>query len=124
MPTIWRWALLALAVGPLAGSAVAADCAVARDPRRCAAQQVALLACADARGAEKRACIAASLPPPDCTRAPDRRRCEREARAQAACRTYSGKQLTKCLRDEGSREAGKTPNATSAGKDAAARPAR
>lgn len=120
---ISRWALLALAAWPMAGSASAPDCAVARDPRRCEAQQAAVLACADARGVEKRACIAASLPPPDCTRAPDRRRCERDARIQAACRAFGGKQLAKCLRDERIKDTGKSP-AAPAGKDGTPRPAR
>ncbi len=45
------------------------DCATARDPGRCEAQRAALKACADKRGAEKRACLDAALPPVDCAKA-------------------------------------------------------
>ena len=100
-----RWILLVLAALTLAPAAqAAADCAVARDPLRCQAREAAEAACADARGAERRACVEASLPPADCTKARERKRCERENRVRATCRAAGGKALAKCLRDEEAKE--------------------
>ena len=67
--------LFALAIGALlslpASAQSAADyCAKARDPERCEARQAALKNCAEKRGAEKRACLEASIPPVDCSKLP------------------------------------------------------
>lgn len=99
MKALLMLALSALAVMP-AVAAAAVDCAVARDPGRCEAQRAALKACADERGAAKRACLDAALPPVDCAKASDPERCEKAQKAREVCNTKSGKELTKCLRDE------------------------
>lgn len=75
------------------------DCASARDPGRCEAQRAALKACADKRGAEKRACLDAALPPVDCAKAVNPQRCEAAQKAREVCKGKSGKALKACLRD-------------------------
>ena len=99
MKILPMFALALLAALPTLAAA-APDCAVARDPGRCEAQRAALKACADARGAEKRACLDAALPPVDCSKASDPERCEKTQKSRAACNTKTGKELKKCLRDE------------------------
>lgn len=76
------------------------NCANARDPGRCEAQHAALKACADKRGAEKRACLDAALPPVDCAKATNPQRCEATQKAREVCKGKSGKALKACLRDE------------------------
>jgi len=97
--------LLALAAGALlalpAFAQSAADyCARARDPVRCEARQAALKNCAEKRGAEKRACLEASIPPVDCSKSQDPQRCEAAQRAKEICKGKAGKDLKSCLRDE------------------------
>jgi hypothetical protein len=86
-----RLMLIAAALLPWAASArtTDADCANARDPGRCEAQRAALKACADKRGAEKRACLDAALPPVDCTKAANPQRCEA---AQKGARSVQGQE--------------------------------
>lgn len=93
----------------LAAETTVGDCAQARDPARCEARQAAIKACADLRGAEKRACLDAALPPPDCTRARDPARCEAAEKAKQACKGKSGKALKACLRDDPPKKKKKLP---------------
>ena len=76
------------------------NCANARDPGRCEAQRAALKACADKHGAEKRACLDASLPPVDCAKAANPQRCEATQKAREVCKGKSGKALKACLRGD------------------------
>ena len=97
--------LLALAAGALLSLPVYAQsavdyCAKARDPARCEARQAALKNCGEKRGAEKRACLEASMPPVDCSKAQDPRRCEAAQKAKDFCKGKTGTALKKCLRDE------------------------
>ena len=97
--------LLALAAGALlslpAWAQSAADyCAEARDPVRCEARQAALKNCAEKRGAEKRACLEASIPPVDCSKAQNPQNCEAAQKAKEVCKGKTGKDLKRCLRDE------------------------
>ena len=85
---------------PARAETAAADCAMARDPERCVARQAALKACGEKRGAEKRACLDASMPPVDCSRAQNPQRCESAQKAKEVCKGKNGKDLNKCLRDE------------------------
>ena len=79
----------------------AADhCARARDPVRCEARQSALMTCSEKRGAEKRACLEAGIPPVDCSKAQNPQRCEAAQKAKEVCRGKAGKALKKCLREE------------------------
>jgi hypothetical protein len=75
-------------------------CAKARDPVRCEARQAALKNCGEKRGAEKRACLEASIPPVDCSKAQNPQRCETAQKAKEVCKEKTGKALKKCLRDE------------------------
>lgn len=93
-------AVSVLLVAPAAAETGAANCAAARDPGRCEAQRAAIKGCADLRGAEKRACLDAALPPVDCAKASDPVRCEKAQKAREVCKGKTGKALTKCLRDE------------------------
>ena len=93
-------ALSVLLALPAHAEPAVGDCATARDPGRCETQRAALKACADARGAEKRACLDAALPPVDCSKASDPERCAKTQKSRAACNTKTGKELKKCLRDE------------------------
>lgn len=97
-----RLILIAAALLPWTASArtADADCANARDPGRCEAQRAALKTCADKRGAEKRACLDAALPPVDCSKAANPQRCEAAQKAREVCKGKSGKALKACLRDE------------------------
>ena len=90
-------ALLAL---PAMAQSAAEDCAHARDPVRCEARQAALKNCADKRGAEKRACLEAGIPPVDCGKTSNPQRCEAAEKAKQVCQGKTGKQLKTCLRDE------------------------
>lgn len=97
--------MLILATGalfalPAIAQSAADECARARDPVRCEARQAALKNCADKRGAEKRACLEASIPPADCSKASNPQRCEAIEKAKEVCKGKAGKQLKKCLRDE------------------------
>ena len=89
--------LLALQIGT-ADTVEAADCSVARDPRRCEAQQIAREACADLQGLARSACIREALPPPDCTHAPNTSQCLSKQSAAQACKDGNGKVNRKCLR--------------------------
>jgi hypothetical protein len=75
-------------------------CAKARDPAGCEAGQAALKNCAEKRGAERRACLEASIPPVDCSRAQNPQNCEAAQKAKEVCKGKTGKELKKCLRDE------------------------
>ena len=97
--------LLTLAAGALltlpAFAQSAIDyCAKARDPARCEARQAALKNCGEKRGAEKRACLEASIPPVDCNKAQNPQNCEAAQKAKEVCKGKTGKELKKCLRDE------------------------
>jgi hypothetical protein len=97
--------LLSLATGVLLSLPVFAQsaidyCAKARDPVRCEARQAALKNCAEKRGAEKRACLDASIPPVDCSKAQNPQHCEAAQKAKEICKEKTGKELKKCLRDE------------------------
>jgi hypothetical protein len=96
---------LALAAGallclPASAQSAADECARARDPVRCEARQAALKNCAEKRGAEKRACLEAGIPPVDCSKTQNPQRCEATQRARQACQGKTGKELKKCLRNE------------------------
>jgi len=97
--------LLILTAGALLSWTVLAesaadDCARARDPGRCEARQAVLKACSDKRGAERRACLDAGMPPVDCRKSQDPARCEAAQNAKEICKGKTGKPLAKCLRDE------------------------
>ena len=97
--------LLILAAGallslPACAQSAADYCAKARDPVRCEARQAALKTCSEKRGAEKRACLEASIPPVDCSKSKDPQRCEAAQKAKEVCQGKTGKDLKKCLRDE------------------------
>ena len=97
--------MLILATGALLAltamaQSTADDCVRARDPVRCEARQAALKACAEQRGAERRACLEASIPPVDCSKASNPARCEAIEKAKQVCKGKTGTQLKKCLRDE------------------------
>lgn len=97
--------LLTLATGALlalpAWAQSAADyCAKARDPARCEARQAALKNCAEKHGAERRACLDASIPPVDCSKAQNPQACAAAQKAKEVCQGKTGKALKQCLRDE------------------------
>lgn len=101
--------LLALVSGTLlalpAFAQSAADyCAKARDPARCEARQAALKTCRDRRGAERRACLEANMPPVDCSKVQNPQRCEAAQTAKEVCREKSGREMEKCLREEQQRK--------------------
>ena len=75
-------------------------CAKARDPARCEARQAALKNCSEMRGAAKRTCLEASIPPVDCSKAQNPQRCEAAQKAKEVCKGKTGKELKKCLREE------------------------
>ncbi|MDP2822454.1 MAG: hypothetical protein Q8O52_07215 [Sulfuritalea sp.] len=107
--------LLTLAAGALLALPVFAQsavdyCAKARDPARCEARQAALKTCGEKRGAERRACLEASIPPVDCNRAPNPQACEAAQKAKEVCKGKTGKDLKKCLRDEQPRKKKKPRN--------------
>lgn len=96
---------LALAAGallclPALAQSAADECARARDPVRCEARQAALKNCAEKRGAEKRACLEAGIPPVDCSKTQNPQRCEATQKARQVCQGKTGKELKKCLRNE------------------------
>ena len=76
-----------------------ADCSVARDPRRCAAQQAAREACGSLQGQARSACIHEAIPPPDCSHAPNTIQCLARQAAAQACKDKHGKAHRQCLRD-------------------------
>ena len=90
-------ALLAL---PVLAESAADDCARARDPGQCQARQAALKACSEKRGAEKRACLEAAMPPVDCSKSANPARCEAAQKAKAVCQGKTDKALKRCLREE------------------------
>ena len=90
-------AFLLCALGSAGGKE--ADCSVARDPRRCEAQQAARDACADLQGQAHSACMREALPPPDCGRAPSTAQCQAKRSAEQACKGKHGKAHSKCLRE-------------------------
>jgi len=92
---------------PVFAQSAADYCAKARDPVRCEARQEALKNCAEKRGAEKRACLEASIPPVDCSKAQNPGRCEAAQKAKEVCKGKTGKELKKCLRDEQPKKKGK-----------------
>ena len=89
-----------ISLSSLAQEPASAGCAQARDPLRCEARQTALVACADKRGAEKRVCFDALMPPIDCSKAEDPAHCEAIERAKEICKGKNGKQLKACLKAE------------------------
>jgi len=100
---------------PTLAQSAADYCARARDPVRCEARQAALKTCGEKRGAEKRACLEASIPPVDCSKAQNPQHCEAAQKAKEICKGKTGKQLKKCLREENPRKKKKTrkrPSAT------------
>lgn len=97
--------LLILAAGtllqlPAFAQSAADECARARDPVRCEARQEALRTCSEKRGAERRACLDASIPPPDCSKAKNPQNCEAAQKAKEICKGKTGADLKKCMRDE------------------------
>ncbi|MCF8151225.1 MAG: hypothetical protein K9K30_06305 [Burkholderiaceae bacterium] len=90
----------ALLTLPAFANTAASDCINARDPVRCEARQAALTSCAAKRGAEKQACLEASLPPVDCSKSQNPRQCEAVEQAKLLCAGKSGKAEEKCLRDQ------------------------
>ena len=98
--TLAAGVLLALLALPALAESAADDCAKARDPGRCEARQAALKSCGQKRGAEKRACLDASMPPVDCRKAQDPQRCEAAQKAKDFCKGKTGTALKKCLREE------------------------
>ena len=97
--------LLMLAAGALLGlpacaESAADDCARARDPVRCEARQEVLKTCSEKRGAEKRACLDAGMPPPDCSKAKNPPDCDAAQKAKEICKDKTGSDLKKCMRDE------------------------
>ena len=97
--------LLMLAAGallwqPASAQSAADDCARARDPVRCEARQTALKTCSEKRGAERRACLEESMPPPDCSKAKNPQDCEAAQKAREICKGKTGRELKKCMRDE------------------------
>ena len=97
-------ALLAL---PASAQTTTDECAQARDPLRCEARQAALKTCAEKRGAQRRACLDASIPPVDCAKAQNPSACESAQKAKEICQGKTGKELKKCLRDEQPRKKSK-----------------
>jgi hypothetical protein len=95
--TLAAGALLAL---PAFAQSAVDYCARARDPARCEARQAALKNCAEQRGAAKRACLEASMPPVDCSKAQNPQTCEAAEKAKKVCEGKTGKDLKTCLRDE------------------------
>ena len=73
------------------------DCSVARDPRRCAAKQVASEACHDLQGQARSACMRDVVPPPDCTHAPNTSECQSKLAVEAACKNKRGKVNRGCV---------------------------
>ncbi len=97
--------LLILAAGallwqPACAESAADDCARARDPVRCEARQAMLKACSEKRGAERRVCLDASIPPPDCSKSKNPQDCAAAQKAREICKAKAGKELKKCMRDE------------------------
>lgn len=97
--------LLILAAGavfgmPALAQSAADDCARARDPVRCEARQEVLKTCSEKRGAEKRACLDAGMPPPDCSKAKNPPDCDAAQKAKEICKGKTGPALKKCMRDE------------------------
>ncbi len=76
-----------------------ADCSVARDPRRCEAQQVAREACSGLQGQARSTCIREALPPPDCSHAPNTTQCQAKQAAAEVCKEKRSKAHRQCLRD-------------------------
>lgn len=94
--------LLSLVAGLLLGAPAFAqetvdDCGLARDPARCEARQAALKTCASERGAAKRACLEANMPPVDCAKAENPARCEKAQQARVVCKDKTGPELKQCL---------------------------
>lgn len=85
---------------PAFAQSAADDCARARDPVRCEARQAALKTCSELRGAERHACLDASMPPVDCSQAQNPQKCEAAQKAKEICKGKTGKELKKCMRDE------------------------
>lgn len=77
-----------------------ADCSVARDPRRCEAQQAAREACSGLQGQAHSACMHEAMPPPDCSRAPNTIQCQARQAAATACKDKHGKAHRQCLREQ------------------------
>ncbi len=94
-------ACLSAAAQPGAAGArpATADCGRARDPARCEARQKALEVCRERRGAERRQCLEALIPPPDCAKAASPERCRRALAAREVCRTKPGPEQRQCLRE-------------------------
>jgi len=88
-----------LACGQVNAVGKEADCSVARDPRRCEAQQAAREACGALQGQARGACMREAMPPPDCTHAPSTIGCQSKLTAAQACKSKHGKAHRKCLRD-------------------------
>lgn len=85
---------------PALAQSAADYCARARDPVRCEARQAAIKNCAAQRGAAKRACLEASMPPVDCAKAKNPQSCEAAQKAKEVCQGKTGKDLKQCLRAE------------------------
>ena len=91
----------AAAGAPAAAAAPAAGpCAKARDPQRCAAFQQAKETCKGKRGAERRQCMDANVPPPDCSKMRYPERCEAMQAAKEACKDKNGKEHRRCIHEQ------------------------
>lgn len=111
--------LLILAAGallwqPACAESAADDCARARDPVRCEARQAMLKACSEKRGAERRVCLDASIPPPDCSKSKNPQDCAAAQKAREICKGKAGKELKKCMRDEQPRKKPKSKQSPAA----------
>lgn len=91
---------LTIAAGCNAAFSKEADCSVARDPRRCSAQQAARKACNSLQGQARSACIQELMPPPDCSHAPNTIQCQARMAAAQACQDKRSKTHRQCLREK------------------------
>ena len=108
MKHVFIGCLLGVSLASGLGNAIGkeADCSVARDPRRCEAQQAAKAACGDLQGQAKSACLHEAMPLPDCTRAPNTVECQAKLSAAQACKGKHGKSHHKCLQDKQGKRSG------------------
>lgn len=106
LPTFLLAALLPAGLA-FAQATTDGDCALARDPARCEARQLALKTCADKRGAAKQECLDANMPPMDCSKASDPARCEAIEKAKEICRDKVGKEQKACLKGQTPKKAKK-----------------
>lgn len=83
---------------PGMASSTSADCALAKDPQRCAARNKARDDCKGLRGGKRRQCLAEHPSPIDCSKSDKPRHCQAQQAAIEACRNKAGAQHRECLR--------------------------